>query len=442
MDSEEVGLEPLEDYEAQRGNAYRTRNISDSFEPLETDDTGHAIDQCNKWIITPYRLCLRVVGWYDFMENSTRTMKMLRWLWVFCVSMVITLTLVTQILSCFRRDQFELITITDHNETSSVIRCNVSLVSIFIIPDLLLLTTYFYGIYLFWSGHEYLQNLAGQVFIHCSKFTSWPEPVPRHLINTIFLYLILGVIYILTSLAIRIFHAAVFELFDSDIAVSWPNDGPQFTGGGKLTLVIFSLFGFIFFDAVYIMAIMNYAIQSELNIYLLHALRIKVERREHKSIDAAIKDINRANGYLKILNGKTATAVALILFNVGTAALDGVIILGDNTNTTRHTVVATLTAVLWSLLVIFPFIQASRVTGACNKLLATGPIIRGRPLQYVDTPQLELDSFSVFSVAITMRAEIFGVPVYPWMVYLTTVSFAFVLLLLCQTGDYWYTEWL
>ena len=63
----------------------------------------------------------------------------------------------------------------------------------------------------------------------------------------------------------------------------------RFTGAGKLILVIFSLFGFIFFDAVYIMAIMNYAIQSELNIYLLHALCIKVERREHKTIDAAIK---------------------------------------------------------------------------------------------------------------------------------------------------------
>ena len=44
-----------------------------------------------------------------------------------------------------------------------MIRCNVSVVSIFIIPDLLLLATYFYGIYLFWSGHEYLLNLAGQV---------------------------------------------------------------------------------------------------------------------------------------------------------------------------------------------------------------------------------------------------------------------------------------
>ena len=44
-----------------------------------------------------------------------------------------------------------------------MIQCNVSVVSIFVIPDLLLLATYFYGIYLFWSGHEYLLNLAGQV---------------------------------------------------------------------------------------------------------------------------------------------------------------------------------------------------------------------------------------------------------------------------------------
>ena len=50
-------------------------------------------------------------------------------------------------------------------------------------------------------------------------------------------------------------------------------------------------------------------------------------------------------------------------------------------------------------------VQASRVTGACNKLLAAGPIIRGRPLQYVDSPQLELDSFSIFTVAITMRVS-------------------------------------
>ena len=45
------------------------------------------------------------VGWCDFVEDPSRMMRMLRWLWVFCVSMVITMTLVTQTLSCFRRDQ-------------------------------------------------------------------------------------------------------------------------------------------------------------------------------------------------------------------------------------------------------------------------------------------------------------------------------------------------
>lgn len=45
------------------------------------------------------------VGWYDFVENPNPMMKLLRWLWVFFVSMVITTALITQILSCFRRDQ-------------------------------------------------------------------------------------------------------------------------------------------------------------------------------------------------------------------------------------------------------------------------------------------------------------------------------------------------
>lgn len=75
----------------------------------------------------------------------------------------------------------------------------------------------------------------------------------------------------------------------------------RFTGGGKLSLVVFSLFGFIFFDAVYIMAIMNYAIQSELNIYLLQALRIKVEQREHKSIDAVIKVNHHNNHFAQVI---------------------------------------------------------------------------------------------------------------------------------------------
>jgi len=40
-------------------------------------------------------------------------------------------------------------------------------------------------------------------------------------------YLILGVAYIVVSLAVRIAHAIVFDFFDGDVKVSWPDDGPQ-----------------------------------------------------------------------------------------------------------------------------------------------------------------------------------------------------------------------
>ena len=43
MDNEDVRLEPVEDYEAQTGrngsSGYRTRTISDSFEPLEVSSS-------------------------------------------------------------------------------------------------------------------------------------------------------------------------------------------------------------------------------------------------------------------------------------------------------------------------------------------------------------------------------------------------------------------
>ena len=41
------------------------------------------------------------------------------------------------------------------------------------------------------------------------------------------LYLILGAVYIVVSLGVRISHAVVFELFDDDIAVKWPDNGPE-----------------------------------------------------------------------------------------------------------------------------------------------------------------------------------------------------------------------
>ncbi len=50
-----------------------------------------------------------------------------------------------------------------------------------------------------------------------------------------------------------------------------------------------SLIGFVSFDVVYVVAVMNYAAQSEMIIYLLKAIAILVTNKEYPDMDAAIR---------------------------------------------------------------------------------------------------------------------------------------------------------
>ena len=45
----------------------------------------------------------------------------------------------------------------------------------------------------------------------------------------------------------------------------------------------------MFFDAVYVAAVVNYAVQSEMNIYLLQSIKLRVLSRKYDTTDEAIK---------------------------------------------------------------------------------------------------------------------------------------------------------
>lgn len=64
-------------------------------------------------------------------------------------------------------------------------------------------------------------------------------------------------------------------------------------GAEKDITLIVSLIGFLLFDMVYVAAVMNYAIQSELNISLLHSVYSKVKDKDYQTtnddLDIAIK---------------------------------------------------------------------------------------------------------------------------------------------------------
>lgn len=413
-------------------------------EIIPSDDvTGRAVTQCERYFIKPYKIWLVCIGWDDYKEWPSKAARILRWTWTIAFFLILNCALITQIICCFRRDQPLRVTVKNGTRSDvQIIQCSTSVASVFIIPDILLILTYLYGLILFSRGDsDYLHKLSGEVFVQCAIFEKWYEPKPAILIFTILSFLVMAIVYTMGSLLVRIAYAFAFDLFKPEVVIQWPA-GTDIRDEVKNILVFISFVGFVFFDMVYSAAIINHAAQCELNIYFLQAVRLKVEERKYSRIDDAIKDIGKAYNFLKALNGRTATLTGLILFNVASAALGGIISLSDNTDSAFQTVVETLSTILWIVLVIFPFIQAARVTHACNEVLATGPLTRRRPFLYQDVDQADLDSYCQFTNSIVLRATMLGIPVYPWMAYLAGVCFMFTLLILWQTGAYWYSEWL
>lgn len=435
---------------ASEGASQFGEDFEQEWEPLLTDSTkddmtGRAIAQCKRYFINPYKVWLVCVGWDDYNESPSRSAKIFRCIWAMVFFIILNCTLVTQIISCFRRDQPPHVNVM-HNETTGKdevhIKCGTSLGSIFVIPDILLILTYVYGLLLFSRGDsDYLHKLSGEVFVQCINFKRWwSEPKPTLLIFTVLLFLVLAAAYTIFSLLVRIMYAFAFELFKDNVMISWPSMIIQ--GEVKVMLLVFSLVGFVFLDMVYCVAIINYAAQCELNIYFLHAVKLKVEERQYSEVDEAIKDIGKSYNFLKTLNGRTASLTGLILFNVASTALGGIIKLSYDSESSFKIAVVTFNTILWLLLVAFPFVQAARVTNACNEVLATGPLLRRRPFLYQESSQVDLDSYCQFTNSIILRAEMLGIPIYPWMAYFVVVTFSFTLLILWQTGAYSYTIWL
>ena len=58
-------------------------------------------------------------------------------------------------------------------------------------------------------------------------------------------------------------------------------------------MIALSILGFMFLDLVYVASIINYAIQSELNVYLLKAISRSVKNKIYSDLDESYK-VNEA----------------------------------------------------------------------------------------------------------------------------------------------------
>lgn len=217
--SEEVRLSQSEEF----GNADQNEFVFITDYNQEGDDgTANALNACEKWVLRPYRFLLLFLGWSDFGRGWKRVF---RWIWVAMILFFIILTSLTQIFSCFRRDRIDPVKVK--NGSTVTILCDNNIVSSYVILDVMIVISYIYCLRLFSKSEtEYLLRLAENVFIKCYKYQRWPDPVPKYLIITVFIYIIGGVTWIILSLLVRILHAASFHMFNRNVHMEWES-GPQ-----------------------------------------------------------------------------------------------------------------------------------------------------------------------------------------------------------------------
>eukprot|EP00731_Ephydatia_muelleri_P011632 Em0006g526a len=251
---------------------------------------------------------------------------------------------------------------------------------------------------------------------------------PKKLIATIGAYFLAGIAWIICSLALRLLYLVAFKYWDSDMVVYW-NANLNIAGSTKHTLIALSIVGFIFMDLVYVASIINYAIQSELNVYLLKAISRSVNNKIYSDVDESCKEVDTAEYNLQVLNGKTATGD----------------ITGDFQfehfyhccfSTMLGLIVASLNALLWIAMIVIAFVQASRVTGAGLELKRSAVSRRSRRFQYTASQQSDLDSFVLYTQAVKLRAKLFGVPVVPWVMHAAVTVLCFVLIIVMRMDIY------
>ena len=98
-------------------------------------------------------------------------------------------------------------------------------------------------------------------------------------------------LWIILSVVARILKAFALGLFPADhqLRVLWvttPIDSEVL-----ISLAAVCIFGFLFFDLVYLAAVVNYSIQSEFNIKYIKAVTemVAAKNQKYSSLDIAIK---------------------------------------------------------------------------------------------------------------------------------------------------------
>ncbi|EDV25705.1 uncharacterized protein TRIADDRAFT_56084 [Trichoplax adhaerens] len=395
--------------------------------------TSIALDRCKRHVLAPYLRFISFLGWLPIFRvgpsNQSFCESAINFVYPVLVICFIFGAYTIQCFTCFRRDTPFIKTI------NGSVHCSDSIISQYIIPDILHSVAYFYCFYLYrFAGSEHLQTNMQRTFLQ-ARPTDFGENSQKKLIRILRVFLYSGIAIVGASFLIQLFHLIIRINRDQGLALLW-HPMIKIHDSRLIVLGFFLLAGFIMLDSVYIALVINYASHCQLLIVYIRGLKQKIIERTC-NLENAMKEIQNTAGYVAELNDVIAPAASIILFNFATSSILGLnaLILGRQDDFDVATYADTILSILlWLTLLSIPFVQASRLTSYCRSLKKLGIRVRVRPFVYQNEPREDLDSFLQFTSEIKMRAKLFKVPVVSSTLFFMLVTIALVALILFQLG--------
>ena len=397
------------------------------------DHTAQELQNCKK-LLNPYLTFLQLVGWRCWRESHQhltmpRCVFFLNVMYPFLFIALLIFACISQVFTCFIRHGNPQFTVEANASRIHNVECTKHLVTEFVIPYILLLVSYLWGIYLFrFKETESLPSLMESVYI-ISFNSNDRKGSQKRLSIVLRMCLSLAMVWLALSLAGNILRLLSLRHLYKDTHISFltfhhvsEHNHTTVEEVLRSVLVMYSLFGFFLFDLLYVAVVLTYIANAQLLLTYISCVIDKV-RIKACSLDKAVTNIMDICKFLQVLNKEVATPTSLCLYIFIASAISSVVGLtqvSEKEGKTFYWLVVSVGCVnflQWLILSLAPIAQAAHLTAYCRRLCRLGLEIAARPHMYTNTHQLLLMSFLEYTSFTRFTAKLAGVPISPAVLF-------------------------
>ncbi|CAH1974567.1 unnamed protein product [Acanthoscelides obtectus] len=393
---------------------------------------------CKQKILNPYLRLLSFMGLRSLLNEreSSFFLKVFNYFYTATAILFMIIGYILQYMSCFRRDRgFWYVITSDTRYTKTSVNaifletCEGSLIFTFVIPSILHFAAYLHAIYVFRSGDdEQLPVLMERVFLITTNLSS-SFITQKKLVRTLWFYIIFSVLWMISCFAVVNFMMTVgninFKWLEDDTTGSW----------GVWLMKILLVMCTLAHDMVQATIISNYCLQAEL--LTNYALFLKEKLLQQSVVPLEwMREIEDFKKLLDYFNGKVAHSVCILTIINISFSCSGLLWITNLDHIDRETLsgfsFSILNIALWCFIAVSPFIQAARLSHACQKLKTSGQEARTRPYVHLDTPTIELDSILLYTTSLSISGKLYFTSITGRRICLYMTIVAIILLVLGQ----------